>query len=86
MTHSYCDAFPFWQGVASDDVFDDINGSNEKLRKNGTRTKELDGGGTIEIHGSTRNPDYPRGTPTVKVQDKNGKVIKTVRFPKDQSQ
>ncbi|HSX63872.1 MAG TPA: RHS repeat-associated core domain-containing protein [Pseudoxanthomonas sp.] len=64
--------------------FDSVDGTNERSPREGVRIKDLEGGGRIETHGATKNPDYPQGTPTVKVQGADGKPITTVRFPESQ--
>jgi hypothetical protein len=61
--------------------FDGVDGTNERSPRPGTRVKDLDGG-TIETHPSTKSPDYPQGTQTVKVKDANQNVTTTVRYPK----
>ena len=65
----------------ADGAFDSANGSNERSPREGVRVKDLDGGGTIETHGSTKSPDYPQGTPTVKIQGADKKPVVTVRYP-----
>src|SRR5205814_936565 len=55
----------------------------ETSPKDGVKVKELSDGGRAETHDSTKSRDYPQGTPTIKVQDANGKVETTVRYPKD---
>ena len=72
--------------VGADGAFDSVNGTNERSPREGVRVKDLDGGGTIETHPSSKSADYPQGTPTVKVQDATGKVETTVRFPMDGAQ
>lgn len=67
--------------AGADGAFDSVEGSNERSPRDGVRVKDLEGGGTIETHPSTKSADYPQGTPTVKVQDANGKVVTTVRYP-----
>lgn len=62
-------------------AFDNVNGTNEKSPRPDVRVKDLADGGRIETHPSTKSPDYPQGTQTVKVQDSNGRVTTTVRFP-----
>lgn len=62
-------------------TFDNVNGTNEKSPRPDVRVKDLADGGRIETHPSTKSPDYPQGTQTVKVQDSNGRVTATVRFP-----
>ncbi|KAA9132078.1 RHS repeat-associated core domain-containing protein [Marinihelvus fidelis] len=61
--------------------FDSVSGTNERSPRDGVRVKDLSGGGYIETHDSTKNPDYPPGTPTVKIRDGNGEVVITVRYP-----
>jgi RHS repeat-associated protein len=67
--------------AGADGAFDSVDGTNERSPREGVRVKDLEGGGRIETHGATKNPDYPQGTPTVKVQDANGKPVTTVRYP-----
>ncbi len=65
----------------ADGAFDSVDGTNERSPREGVRIKDLDGGGRIETHRATKTPNYPQGTPTVKVQDADGKPITTIRFP-----
>jgi hypothetical protein len=65
----------------ADRAFDNVEGTNERSPREGVRVKDLPDGGRIEIHDSTKSPDYPPGTPTIKVQDENGVPATTVRYP-----
>lgn len=65
----------------ADDAFDNVDGTNERSPRDGVRVKDLEGGGRIETHRGTKNPDYPQGTPAVKIQDASGKPVTTVRYP-----
>lgn len=53
----------------------------ESSPRPGVRVKELADGGRAETHDSTKSRDYPEGTPTIKIQDADGNVTDTVRFP-----
>jgi hypothetical protein len=62
--------------------FSDVDGNEIDTGKDGVRVKTLEGGGRVEIHDSTgRNPNVEKGTRTIKVQDENGKVKQTIRYP-----
>jgi RHS repeat-associated protein len=62
--------------------FDGVDGTEIDTGKDGVRVKVLEGGGRVEIHDSTgKNPSVEKGTRTIKVQDQNGKVKQTIRYP-----
>jgi uncharacterized protein RhaS with RHS repeats len=65
-----------------EEKFNEVSGVREFSPRDGIRVKELADGGRVETHDSTKSRDYPKGTPTIKVQDKEGRVIETIRFPK----
>lgn len=66
------------------EVYDSAPGTNDRTYPNGTRVKDTADGGVVELHNSSgRGGDYPRGTPTIKVQDANKAPIRVVRFPRD---
>ena len=62
--------------------FDGVDGDEIDTGKDGVRVKTLEGGGRVEIHDSTgKNPSVEKGTRTIKIQDKDGKVTRTIRYP-----
>lgn len=62
--------------------FGRASGKEIDTGKQGVRVKLRSNGERVEMHDSTgKNPSVPRGTRTIKVQDQNGKVIKTTRYP-----
>jgi RHS repeat-associated protein len=62
--------------------FKSASGNEISTGKEGVRVKMRSNGERIEMHDSTgKNPNVPKGTRTIKVQDQNGKVVNTYRYP-----